>query len=64
MDAPKPNDSELVQKLCEIKDGLNGWEVGFIEDLAQRVLAHHQDLTPRMREKAEAILRRQTHEEI
>lgn len=49
-------DKELIQALCEINEGLNDWELGFVDDIAQRALVKKEALTPRMRKKAEQIL--------
>lgn len=57
MSESQPTDHDLVEELCEIDEGLNDWELGFIDDIAQRVLQFGEGLSPKMREKAEQILR-------
>lgn len=52
-------DRELIEELCEIEDGLTSWEVGFIEDMAQKALDNPNAinfLTGGQRAKAMQIL--------
>lgn len=49
-------DSEIVDELCDVESGLNGWEVEFVEDMSRRLNAG-ETLTDPMRAKAEQILK-------
>ena len=48
--------TDEVERLCDIDSGLTQWEVGFVEDIARRVLDQHLPLTDAQRAKAEHIL--------
>ena len=45
------SDRELIEELCEIEEGLTGWEVEFVESVSRRY-----SLSDRQRAKAEEIL--------
>jgi len=48
------NDQELVDALCDIEDGLSGWEMEFADSLS-KWLKENDDLTPKQRAKADEI---------
>ena len=50
-------DEDLVDELCEIEEGLTGWEMDFAESVAKQVEAW-RPLTERQREMIEKILTR------
>jgi len=47
-------DEDLVGALCDIEDGLNEWEVEFVDSIAKQFKAKGY-LTPGQRKKAEQI---------
>ena len=49
-------DREVVDELCDIENGLNDWEIDFVEDMARR-LVYGERLSPAMRAKGQQILR-------
>lgn len=49
-------DADLVEELAEIEDGLNEWEVEFVESVCQQVLEERLSLSEKQREKAKEIL--------
>jgi hypothetical protein len=51
-----PDDEATVQALCAIEDGLNAWEVEFVESVAEQVIDQGRPLTDAQREKAEKII--------
>lgn len=48
----------LIRDLCKIEHGLTGWERGFIDDVAEKVLDRGFKLTSNQVKKAEEILNR------
>lgn len=49
------DDRLLTDKLCDIDEGLNEWEVNFVESIAKQT-ERGEILTPAQREKANEIL--------
>ena len=49
-------DESLVRRLCDLESGLTGWELDFVEAVAEQVLEEGRKLTDGQREKAEQIL--------
>lgn len=49
-------DEDLVEELCDIEEGLTGWETEFVESIAARVLGDRRKLTEDQRAKAIEIL--------
>ena len=50
-------DKEIVDELCSIDEGLNTWELDFVDSMALRYEAE-RTLTTGMRDKAEQIFRK------
>lgn len=57
MSAELDADRERTKALCEIDGGLSGWEVDFVESIAERVEGG-ATLTDKQRETADRILER------
>ena len=50
------SDTELVEALLNVEEGLDHWEVRFVESIGKWVLDNDRNLTPLQRKKAEGIL--------
>ena len=57
------DDRILVDKLCEIDDGLTDWEVDFIEGIARQVHDQKRVLSLKQIKMAQNLLRRKTEDD-
>jgi hypothetical protein len=55
---PSDSDKTLAKDLSNIDDGLNDWEVGFVESIVKRVEDERMPLTENQRTKGNQILER------